>query len=82
MSTLCIDELATDLKRRWGWSGSATHVPAGADCPLLARSKGDPESAVSPRPVAVLPDWIKPGRGHAGPPGIAAFHGKGSPSMG
>ncbi len=82
MTTLCIDELSRSLKRRLGWSAAATHVPADADCPLLPALPASCDSGAIKRQGASLPEWLKPMRGHAGPPGIAAFHGKTSPSVG
>jgi len=82
MTTLCIDELATRLKHRWGWSTAATHVPADADSPLLASLLDSRRSGKGPRSQPRVPEWLEPASGHAGPPGIAAFHGKASPSVG
>ncbi|WP_147307575.1 hypothetical protein [Wenzhouxiangella sediminis] len=82
MTTLCIDELSRSLKRRWGWSNGATHVPADAGCPLLSALPASGDSGAMRRQRASLPEWLQPMRGHAGPPGIAAFHGKTSPSVG
>ncbi|MEE4302835.1 MAG: hypothetical protein V2J19_01675 [Wenzhouxiangella sp.] len=82
MTTLCIDELSARLKRRWGWPAVATHVPADADCPLLTALQATREAGAARRQGASLPEWLRPMRGHAGPPGIAAFHGKTSPSVG
>ncbi len=80
MTTLCIDELSSRLKRRWGWSVAATHVPADADCPLLVAAPG--ESASCRRAQAAMPAWLEPRRGFDQPPGLATFHGKTLPSVG
>lgn len=80
MTTLCIDELSSRLKQRWGWNTAATHIPADAECPLLVAAPGD--SAPLRRARAVLPAWLEPQRGFDRPPGLAAFHGKTLPSMG
>jgi hypothetical protein len=84
MTTLCIDELPARLKRRWGWPVAATNVPVAADCPLLDDALPGPQAGHGgARPGrASVPEWLRPGRASAGPPGIAAFHGKASPSMG
>lgn len=82
MTTLCIDELTRSLKRRWGWTASATHVPADFDCPLLSLERTGRTSKASGPDRAVLPRWLRPKRGFDRPPGIARLHGKASPSMG
>lgn len=78
MTTLCIDELSTSLKRRWGWSSAATHVPSDAECPVFPATcpLGAARPAASER--AVVPEWLQPGtrRGNAG------LHGKVSPTVG
>lgn len=82
MTTLCIDELSRTLKRRWGWTASATHVPADADCPLLTACGAGPAAEKHRPGRATVPQWLQPGRGFDRPPGIDRLHGKGSPSMG
>jgi hypothetical protein len=79
MTTLCIDELAARLKRRWGWEASATHVPLEADCPLLASPWANGTGGTA---AAVVPAWLRPTRGVRRPPGIPGLHGKTSPSVG
>ncbi|HSH26770.1 MAG TPA: hypothetical protein VK972_03220 [Wenzhouxiangella sp.] len=80
MTTLCIDELSSRLKRRWGWGAAATHIPADADCPLLIAAQGERTARRCER--AAMPAWLEPQRGFDQPPGLAAFHGKTLPSMG
>ncbi len=82
MTTLCIDELTRSLKCRWGWTASATNVPADVDCPLLSFYRTSWASQASGPDRAVLPRWLRPKRGFDRPPGIGRLHGKASPSMG
>lgn len=87
MTTLCIDELSSRLKHRWGWAAAATHIPADADCPLLGATLALRESGGIRRSPAALPTWLKPKPGFDQPPGLAAFHlaafhGKTLPSVG
>jgi len=82
MTTLCIDELSRQWKRRWGWDSEATHVPADADCPLLAMSREARSPAQGVRVRAAVPRWLQPKQEFDDPPGIAGLHGKASSSVG
>lgn len=84
MTALCLDELQSGLKQRWGWAPSATHVPATPACPLLVPPLpsivGPAERTACCRPLpAPANGWPLPCERSSG---IGGIHGKPVPSMG